>query len=399
MRWLRRGPERTFHVDMTVHQLDSIPVTHRLLFVYWRVPSARLDGYTPSAPVGSGNAVRWEQKVSFTLRIAADPASPVTLLPALLTLQLRSERRARWVGAASFTPEGKVDIDLAEVAAVGAVSRNFLVQQSLLNTTLKISIRMRQVAGDRIFRTRAVAPSPQEPSTPGASSDSVALSEGAASAASAPGVFMVSEGARSALLADEKEQAAPGRALSSGESGASVRPLRSFDSAQLGRSSSGLTANLLGSSTASGLDPLTSTAFPGAPSEHGKPVLEYSIPDPAAVQKQVYERMFQERIRDSWPRHIVDSRENAAALVDKVYFRSCAEHGIGASSTSVATASSSTLASSQDQRNLSVEVLLESRNAAHPSSAVPTRRLSSGGALRSLPGRSSSMSELRGAGM
>lgn len=58
-----------------------------------------------------------------------------------------------------------MDVDLSEVAAVGVLSRNFLVQDSMLNMTLRLTVRVTHHSGDKIFRNRA-APSANRPPLP-----------------------------------------------------------------------------------------------------------------------------------------------------------------------------------------------------------------------------------------
>lgn len=183
MRSRFRRPERTFRVSLTVHRLNSIPPLHRLLYLFWRCRrSSPPEGRTPSKAVEPGNIINFDTLITFALSIPADPTDPTLLPRTPLTLQLRSERRARWTGM-GYRHEGVVEVDLADIAASGGVDRNYLVQDSMLNTTLKLCITVTHVSGDKIFRTSTHSPvapvAPEvveEPDMDGANSSATLLS-------------------------------------------------------------------------------------------------------------------------------------------------------------------------------------------------------------------------------
>lgn len=376
----RRG-ERVFTVELTVHQLDSIPALHRLLHVHWRARRATpSEGRTPSLPVSPINQIKWDTHIPFVVTIPADTTDPTILQPSPLTLQLRSERRSRWLASPTFLPEGTVQLDISDVAALGFISRNFLVQDSLLNTTLKLSLRVTHQSGDKIFRTRQLA-------------------------------------ARSSPTADDPVQdddsapVLPPHPSLSRE--ASLRPnqsadhrLERFPSANTDRTPSAH------SRPATPPRPTSSSAglFPSVDPPVGRlsfeeqhrtsTVLQDSIPNPDIVQRRVYEDMFQATLRDKWPAHIIASRVDATASVDAVYKAVCTEDGIG-----VAAASPGDVGLEAVQRRvseqpsadktLSLELLIESSNgqqAAPGQLRVPKKTL--GRSSPRLPVRSSSMGEI-----
>lgn len=92
--------------------------------------------------------------MTFSVVIPANPSNPALLQPSPLTLQLRSERKGGWLASSSWQAEGKVTVDLSDIAVQGFVSRNYLVRDSLLNATLNLAIRVTHTGGDRIFTVR-----------------------------------------------------------------------------------------------------------------------------------------------------------------------------------------------------------------------------------------------------
>lgn len=384
----RRG-ERVFAVDLIVHQLDSIPEIHRLLYVHWRarrgVPA---EGRTPSLAVEPGNVVRWNAHIHFTIAIPADPADPTILQPAPLVLQLRSERRGRWLGTTSYQAEGTVEVDLSDAAAVGVVARNFLVQESLLNTTLKLTIRVTHQSGDKIFRTRALA----APSVSSTHDDTGPDDDSAGTLPPLPRDASLLEN----MAAEARVERTASVPL---DRQTPALPISGAMSGRLGAASVSVSTPLLPSmeGTESTTGPLV---FPNADSP--STVLENSIPNPEVVQRRVYEKMFQAQVRDEWPAHVVASRVDATEAVNEIYASVCAADGIGVAA-SGANAAAGSEALKQDiselpkpDKTLSVELLIESRKTVVPPGGSGQARIPRKNSGRSphLSVRSSSMDEI-----
>lgn len=329
-RLLRRSADREFAVEVTIHKLNSIPVTHRMMFIHWRLASRNAgspwNGFTDARPVEPNNTVTWNALVQFNARLASDSSdsSGQILSNTPLQLQLRSERRSRLrIGVPSYNPEGIVTVDLAEVAtSVGStINRNFLVQESKLNATLHLSIKLKQISGDTTFRTREI----------------VSQSTGG-SPAHSQGALITSKSVISTTN-NNASISAPQLLITRGNSG-----LRNFGSinssiALANGNNPGLTKsssfqrqpNLTGyatSSTRSDLPPdlLGIEEVPGTLVDDDEEW--YFVPDPHVVQWPVYEQLFYENIREKWPDWVVNSRrdpeKDAEALVASV----CAEDGI-----------------------------------------------------------------------
>lgn len=397
----RRPHERVFRVELTVYQLDSVPALHRLFFIYWRARRAEpSDGRTFAQPVQNGNTVRWNTTINFEVVIPSEASDPTTLKPSILQIQLRSERQGRWVSQ-TFTPEGRVDVDLSEVAAVGLLSRNFLVQDSMLNMTLKLMVRVTHHSGDKIFRNRATPsanrpPLPRDPSvsstticdddtldeaeefdeasssqaetisvgtarsatkdstrrplrqpvsfgstsvgsmnfrqpdrTPAVILPPAGMASGSFVASQYPGPFqssrVVSSGTSSTPDEDRGRDAESSIDSSRGSSkvatstpGTSTISSRTFS----GWSSSGVSAagnKTTGASVTRVETNATSTSS----------VLEGSFPIPEIVQRDLYETFFQRRMRDTWPKTVVDTRVDAEKIVAAVCATVCEKDGIG----------------------------------------------------------------------
>lgn len=398
----RRTTERVFQVDLTVHRLDSIPSLYRLLYVHWQARRAvPAEGRTPSLPVEPGNLIRWDSSTRFTVTIPSDPSDASILQPAPLILHLRSERRTRWLATQTFANEGSLRLDLADLAAVGHVSRNFLLQDSLLNATLNLSIRVAHHAGDRIFRTRALAALPPSPT----SSDTLPPTAAPAAAAADPDShtpFISDSNIDPPLPAASLPRPYQGQLSTPLAQGPSARPPRTLNPAAV-------SAPVLLAPSDSETEPPPPFPRRGAADlerdDDTRTVLQSSIPDPVLVQRHIYEQMFQARVRDGWPAHIDASRVDATEEVNRVYADVCAMDGIGVSGFGRPRPPAEDAGSERvlpgkvvADNTLSLEAMLESRNAApqRPSKTVSQMPLvrKASGHTPAMAMRSTSMGEI-----
>lgn len=327
----RRPQERLFCVNLTVHQLDSIPVIHRQLYVYWRARRAQpSEGRTPAQPVEAGNVVRWNISNEFSIVIPSEPGDPTLLQPAPFELQIRSERQTRWIATTTYQKEGRVELDLSEMAAAGVLSRNYLVQDSLLNMTLRLTIRVTHQAGDKIFRTRTASYSSSMSVTP-------SVSRSSATFTSVDGVPMTVSHDESVLSSDTPghfpkdvmrsvTDSAERLKVSLDVSNGSVPDVGKKDNA------AGTPAPTIKTSSTSFLKLWDNDASSNFCSEMALQstscVLEKSVPNPEVVQRPVYERIFQRRMRDTWPDYVTGSRVDAEKVVNEVFATVCAADGI-----------------------------------------------------------------------
>lgn len=393
---LRRGTDREFRVDLHVFRLNSIPVTHRTLYVQWRLSrhqsSSTHYGITKSRPVEAGNFVEWNTPFTLYARIGADPADPdgLTLQSALLRLELRSERRSR-IGIPGYNTEGFIDVDLAEIAGQGSIERNMLVQQSLVNATLNFSLQMTQISGDKIFRARtAGASAGSMDAGPAASPDGTVqtanpqpmrslrqnlggleagqqLSLSARTAATggrASSIAVMGAGRTATMSA--RQSVMGGRGRTSSIASSALRPMASYSSTTSGR-----TSNML---HVGGVDALPVVDMMP---ERGPLSLEGFAPDSNEVQADLYDKIFWERLRDDWPERVTVSRGESKAGMNSVedifndVFEATTLPTIEMKRTSSA-GSQSSLQSKIDETKMTVEGLLKTlyhapqKNASRP---------------------------------
>ncbi|XP_033116142.1 protein FAM102A-like [Anneissia japonica] len=146
-----------FQVNFEVCQLDSIPFVNCVLFAKVRL----LDGGTFSELSAReevrNNSVHWGAKFKFNCKMNANATTGI-LESCCCRVSIRKETK----GGKSFMKYGFVDLNLAEFAGAGCVSRRCLLEgyDSKIrqdNSTVKVKIEMSLLSGDSVFK----APSQQ----------------------------------------------------------------------------------------------------------------------------------------------------------------------------------------------------------------------------------------------
>lgn len=419
---LRRGTEREFRVELHVYRLNSIPVTHRILYVQWRMSRRESSnphyGITKSRPVEAGNFVEWNAPFTFHAHIAADPADPdyLTLQSTLLRLELRSERRSR-IGIPGYNTEGFIDIDLAEVAGQGTIERNMLVQQSLVNATLHFSLQMTQITGNKVFRPRTAAvaaaaeagpsvppeglqvanPAPMRSLRRNESWGRLAALEPLQQPCLSQRTGAMGMGGRTATLAamgagraatmSARKATMSGRGRTASIASSALRPMPSYSSAASASTRSGNTTFVGGVDALPVLDMLQ---------DRSPLSLEGYAPDSNEVQADVYDKVLWERLRDDWPERVTVSRgdsEAALAAVEDIFadvFQATALPSIENKRTSSG-GSQSSLQNKIDETKMTVEGLLKTLYHAPPKAV--SRPWRSGDSQDDAPGSGPGASE------
>lgn len=202
----------------------------------------------------------------------------------------------------SYTEEGSFDIDLSEIAAVGYLKRSDIFHGSLLNMILRTSIRVTHISGDKIFRTRTL-PDMSQAAILKSSTPSTPTPGTSASDALAP-LFQDDPRDSTDRTSAEKPRIPPSL---------SVPPLASTSGVSLTTSAASLFQDT---------DTFNPVNTPNS-------VLMNSIPNPEIAQREVFEQIYQERVRDAWPEQVACSRVDASEVVNEIYASVCKADGIG----------------------------------------------------------------------
>ncbi|XP_071948249.1 early estrogen-induced gene 1 protein-like [Antedon mediterranea] len=145
-----------FQVNFEVCQLDSIPFVNCVLFAKVRL----LDGGTfselSSREEVVNNSVNWGARFKFHCKMSANATTGI-----LDSCSCRVSIRKEIKGGKSFMKYGFVDLNLAEFAGAGCVTRRCLLEgyDSKIrqdNSTVKVKIEMSLLSGDSVFKAPTV---------------------------------------------------------------------------------------------------------------------------------------------------------------------------------------------------------------------------------------------------
>ncbi|KAL2917499.1 hypothetical protein HK105_202780 [Polyrhizophydium stewartii] len=132
-----------FHVRCTLHELSNLPYVSGTAHARWRL-LARLPerGQTPRVTVKDHQVV-WNTDIDFEVTSIIGKDDGV-LQPTELRISIKQETN----GARAIEKLGVVIVDLAEFASQGRVTKRVLLQETKLNSVLKITIEMELIKGD-----------------------------------------------------------------------------------------------------------------------------------------------------------------------------------------------------------------------------------------------------------
>ncbi|KAB8260638.1 N-terminal C2 in EEIG1 and EHBP1 proteins-domain-containing protein [Aspergillus pseudonomiae] len=145
-----------FELGLRIIDLNNVPLVNGTAFVKWRLPSssgAENHGHTDKAVIIDHRAY-WSYEKTLPVRLTIDRNQ--SLHECDLQFEIIQEFES---GGGSDTKNflGRIRLNLAEYVDKSdddeGIVRRYLMQDSKVNSTLKIGVSMRQVDGDRNFTT------------------------------------------------------------------------------------------------------------------------------------------------------------------------------------------------------------------------------------------------------
>lgn len=153
MTFLLRKKKYKFVVAFILDELSSVPFFSGLIFVKCRLLNGGNFYQTSPREEIEDHKVKWDSKFKFTCKMSANPSNGI-LDSAILRLSVRREAK----GGKSSQKLGFVDLNLAEFAGCGLVTKRYLLDgydtknSRQDNSTLKVSIDMALLTGDPLFK-------------------------------------------------------------------------------------------------------------------------------------------------------------------------------------------------------------------------------------------------------
>lgn len=145
-----------FELSLRIIDLNNVPLVNGTAFVKWRLPSsssAEHHGHTDKAVIIDHRAY-WNYEKTLQVRLTIDRNQ--SLHDCEIHFEIIQEFET---GAGGDTKNflGRIRLNLAEYVDKSdedeGIVRRYLMQDSKVNSTLKIGVAMRQVEGDRNFTT------------------------------------------------------------------------------------------------------------------------------------------------------------------------------------------------------------------------------------------------------
>lgn len=147
---MRRSINETKIID-----LNNIPLVSGTAFVKWRVPSSSAtenNGHTDKAIIIDHRA-QWNYEKSLQVRLTIDKNQ--ALQECEIQFEVIQEFASGQHGEKNLL--GRIKLNLAEYADKSddeeGIMRRYLMQDSKINSTLKLGVIMRQIEGERSFST------------------------------------------------------------------------------------------------------------------------------------------------------------------------------------------------------------------------------------------------------
>ncbi|XP_038045559.1 protein FAM102A-like [Patiria miniata] len=151
MTFIMKKKKYKFSVSFELVELSSIPLVNGVLFSKVRLLDGGSFAQLTSREEVSDHSVKWGATLSFTCRMSAN-ASTGILEPCHCRVSVRKEVK----GGKSYVKYGFADVNLAEYAGSGRMTRRYLLEgydtRRLDNSILKVNIDMTLLSGDPCFK-------------------------------------------------------------------------------------------------------------------------------------------------------------------------------------------------------------------------------------------------------
>ncbi|KAJ3022072.1 hypothetical protein HKX48_007112 [Thoreauomyces humboldtii] len=134
-----------FEATLTLHDMSNLPYVSGLYFVKWKLKNGGSFEGTTAKAVVKDHTVTWETQIHVepTIVIGKDGV----LQSSELVLSVKQT-----VNAGKSTEDvGMVSVNLAECAGQRSTSRRYLLQDSRVNSIMRVTIGMRLIKGDSTF--------------------------------------------------------------------------------------------------------------------------------------------------------------------------------------------------------------------------------------------------------
>ncbi|XP_044728172.1 uncharacterized protein LOC123291816 isoform X2 [Chrysoperla carnea] len=152
MAFMMKKKKYKFQVEVSLDELVEVPFVSAVLFAKVRLLDGGNFQEISTREEVKDHKVKWGARFEFPCKMTAN-ASTGVLEPCVLRVSVRKEIK----GGRSFLKHGFCDINLAELAGAGQVSRRYLLEgydsrHRSDNSMLKVTLSMNMLSGDILFK-------------------------------------------------------------------------------------------------------------------------------------------------------------------------------------------------------------------------------------------------------
>ncbi|RHZ44755.1 hypothetical protein Glove_709g20 [Diversispora epigaea] len=144
--FIPRNRKVEFEIEVIIHDLTNIPLVTGLYYVKWKLKnSEKPQSSTERSPI-KDHSVFWNYKLRNTIQLVIGKDG--YLMPCELRLTIKQELS----GVKEINNIGRLSLNISEYVGSNSMTRRYLLQDSKINSTLKLTINTKQTFGDVVFK-------------------------------------------------------------------------------------------------------------------------------------------------------------------------------------------------------------------------------------------------------
>ncbi|CAG8713466.1 25013_t:CDS:2 [Dentiscutata erythropus] len=141
--FIPRNRKVEFDVEFIIHELTNIPAISGLYYVKWRLKNGNKRRDVTRRVEIKDHSVIWDYKLQNSTKLIIGKDG--FLMPCELRLTELN-------GGKEINNVGKLSLNISEYVGLNTVTRRYLLQDSKINSTLKLTINMKQTFGDVVYK-------------------------------------------------------------------------------------------------------------------------------------------------------------------------------------------------------------------------------------------------------
>ncbi|RIA92967.1 N-terminal C2 in EEIG1 and EHBP1 proteins-domain-containing protein [Glomus cerebriforme] len=141
-----RNRKVQFELEILIQELVNVPLVTGLYYIKWKLKNGKkTNGMTERAPI-KYHSIAWNYKLHNSVQIIIGKDG--VLMPCELIIKVKQELS----GGKEVNNIGRLLLNLSEYVGLNTMTRRYLLQDSKINSTLKLTINMKQTFGNVVFK-------------------------------------------------------------------------------------------------------------------------------------------------------------------------------------------------------------------------------------------------------